>query len=231
MNVVLGDQPHRGPRLVAGQERLKEAAACFDMKLEELTDGVDPQQQFERLKELQRRITAGLGFLVYEVQSIAEVGVIFETLNERGRPLTDLEKTKNYLLYLARSIPDGRSDQLAEEINAAWSAIFTNLAGEAKGMDDQLLRAHWLATQNPDTRAWKRIESVKARFERSKYVSGVTRLVPAHVDKDQGEAWNQLFQDVRFYVRSLRDCSFFFAEMFDPHADFESFSSKQEKVR
>ena len=42
---------------------------------------------------------------VYEVATSTEVGVIFETLNERGRPLSELEKTKNYLLYLATPDP------------------------------------------------------------------------------------------------------------------------------
>jgi hypothetical protein len=201
MNVVLGDEPYVGPRLTAGQERLNEAVAFFDTKLDALTAGVDEQQQFDRLKELQRRVTAGLAFLVYEVRSGAEVGVIFETLNERGRALTDLEKTKNYLLYLARSIPDARSGQLVDAINEAWASIFANLTGEVRGMDDQLLRAHWLATQNPDTRAWKRIESIKLRFDRSKYIPGATRLVPpVEVSADQDEAWSELFSDVRSYI-------------------------------
>lgn len=231
--VILGDSHYAGPKMIAGQERLKEAVQFFDGKLQAVTAGASSEVQFARLRDLQRRVTAGLGFLVYEVQSIAEVGVIFETLNERGRPLTDLEKTKNYLLYLARSIEDARSEQLAQEINVGWSAIFASLAGEVKGMDDQLLRAHWLATQNPEPRNWKRIDSIKARFDRSKYISGETRLVPPdHIGADQEEAWNQLFHDVRAYVRSLRDCAFFFAEMFDPHADFESFPSvDRERVR
>lgn len=116
VDVSLGEQHFVGPALIAGQERLRDAAAFFDEKIATLTAD-DSAAEFDRLKDLQRRVTAGLGFLVYEVQSIAEVGVIFETLNERGRDLSDLEKTKNYLLYLARSIKDGRSEQLAELIN------------------------------------------------------------------------------------------------------------------
>ncbi len=232
LDVVLGDQAHVGPPLVAAQKRLKQAAAFFDDQLAGLADGVDAHGQFDRLKDLQKRVTAGLGFLVYEVHSAAEVGVIFETLNERGRPLTELEKTKNYLLYLARSIPDDRGELLAQVINRSWSDVFTNLAGESGDMDDQLLRAHWLATEDPDTRAWKRIESVKRRFERSRYVSGVTRLVPqVQVAADQDEAWDKLFADVDSYVTSLRKCSFFLADMFDPSADFEAFHGDQEKVR
>jgi hypothetical protein len=231
VETCLGDQHYVGPHLIAGQERLRDAAAFFDDKLATFATG-DDTLEFARLKDLQRRVTAGLGFLVYEVQSVAEVGVIFETLNERGRGLSELEKTKNYLLYLARSIKDARSDQLAELINHAWAEILRNLAREADDADDQLLRAHWLATQNPDRREWKRIESIKRRFDRSAYISGETRIVPIATNAtDEEDAWNRLFADVTDYVTTLRECSFFLSEMFNPTADFGSFTEGAPKVR
>lgn len=231
LDVSLGKQHFVGAALIAGQARLRDAAAFFDDKLAALAD-TDSTVEFNRLKDLQRRVTSGLGFLVYEVQSVAEVGVIFETLNERGRDLSDLEKTKNYLLYLARSIQDGRSEQLAALINASWADIFKNLSAEADDADDQLLRAHWLATQTPDRREWKRIESIKKRFDRSRYISGATRIVPvSKAEKDQDDAWSSLFDDLKSYVTSLRDCSFFLSEMFDSNATFEAFSSHHAEAR
>ena len=232
VDCVLGTDTSAGPALLAGQERLRDGARFFDEKLDALAVDARPDKHFARLNELQRRVTAGLGFLVYDVQSVAEVGVILETLNERGRALSDLEKTKNYLLYLARSIKDERGYQLVDLVNNAWAAIFRNLAGQQGDADDQLLRAHWLATQNPDRSAWKRIASIKARFDRSNYISGETRIVPvSKAAKDQDEAWDRLFKDVTSYVKSLRACSFFFAEMFDENAAFESFANKAQEAR
>lgn len=112
--VVLGDGVHVGPPLLAGQRKLLDAATFVDEQLDRTLDGVGPEVQLERLKDLQGRVTHGLGLLVYEVESLADVGVIFETVNERGRSLTDLEKAKNYLLYLVRTIQDGRADALAD---------------------------------------------------------------------------------------------------------------------
>jgi len=231
VNTSLGDQAYVGSGLIAGQQRLHDAARFFDERLTAF--GVDGDAvEFARLKELQRRVSAGLGFLVYEVQSVAEVGVIFETLNERGRDLSDLEKTKNYLLYLARSIKDARSEQLAELINNAWADIFRNLAGEADDADDQLLRAHWLATVNPDRREWKRIESIKRRFDRSAYISGETRIIPVKTaTQDQNDAWDRLVADLTDYVTTLRHCSFFLKEMFNPAAEFHNFSGHGSDVR
>jgi hypothetical protein len=228
---VLGDETYVGPQFVTGQERLREAVMFFDQKVSALGAHVSDEVLFARLKDLQGRVTSRLGFLVYEVKSHAEVGVLFETLNERGRALTDLEKTKNYLLYLARSIPDRRSEDLAGEINSSWAAIFDNLAGHARGLDDQLLRAHWLATQDPDLRSWKRVDSLKRRFDRSNYVSEATRLVPSERPaEDQARAWTRLYDDVRVYVRTLRNCSYFLAEMFDPHARYNEFGDHREAV-
>lgn len=228
---VLGDQTYTG-QLLSGHRRLAEAVVFFDKRLDELADGVSAEEHVSRLRDLLRRVSVGLKFLVYEVQSVAEVGVIFETLNERGRPLTELEKTKNYLLYLARQIKSGLGDSLADHINASWSDIFRNLSREAAGMDDQLLRAHWLATQDPDTRNWQRIASIKTRFDRRRYISGINKLAPSDAQTDdQAKAWQALYDDVEPYVSILRDCSSYLAESFDPQASFDEFGQAAEKVR
>lgn len=229
-NVILGDGIHASPDLLGGQARLDAAKQFFDDRLDALV-GTSSVETFERLCELQRRITAGLRFLVYEVASVVEVGVIFETLNERGRPLSDLEKAKNYLLYLARQIPDDRQEELATFINEKWAEIFRNLSRLDGDVDDQLLRSHWLATQNPDARAWKRIASLKARFDRGRYVSSATRLVPVEAsEQDAAGAHDLLFADVKEYVESLRRCSFYLSEMFDPRAAFTDFGPARSAV-
>ncbi len=231
VDVVLGDAHPDGQPLIAGQRRLRDAAAFFDERLGDLGDG-DPAVEFARLKDLQARVTSGLGFLVHEVATSAEVGVIFETLNERGRPLSELEKTKNYLLYLARNIGDGRADELSGLINSSWATIFVNLAGQGRDAEDQLLRAHWLATRDPDRRTWQQIASVKAAFERSQYVSGATRLVPTGGGgADQAASWDRLHGDLTRFVTDLRKCSFYLKEMVDEGAAFAGFDDGQDEVR
>lgn len=103
------------------------------------------------------------------VDDDSDVGVIFETLNQRGKELTELEKTKNYLLYLTSLLDDGPRQRLAATINECWRTIFVNLGSAQLGPshEDQLLRAHWLATQDPRQREWEKIRSVKKRFHRN----------------------------------------------------------------
>lgn len=229
---VLGDHEHAERELLRGQELLGAAAKFFDSKLVATLADADADEQFDRLRDLQKRVTNGLRFLVYEVSSAAEVGTIFETLNERGRPLSELEKTKNYLLYLARHIDDGRAEQLADFINEKWSGIFRNLASLGDAAEDQLMRAHWLATQDPVLKNWRGTASVKTAFDRTRFVSGASRLVPRH-DFAAGDdsAWNRLDTEVRGYVHSLHDCSLFLADTIRPREGFQSFDHDVDRAR
>lgn len=229
---ILGDHPVSDPTLVAGAQRLRAAAQSFDLRIAALTEGLDEEATVGRLMELQRRIISGLRFLVYEVQTDAEVGVVFETLNERGRPLTELEKVKNYLLYLARQLPEQQMSDLATTINEAWSHIFQMLARRPASFEERLLRAHWICTVEPDARQWKRIASVKARFPRSKYVSGSERL--SHSGSaglaDDAVA-DLLYKEVKSYVEGLRASATYIAEMYDNRADYHAFSGNKNEIR
>ncbi len=237
---ILASKPIVGAVLVAGEKRLKDAAEFFDGQLAELVEGVDAATAVGRLLDLRERVTSGLTFLVYEIESDTEVGVIFETLNERGRGLTDVEKVKNYLLYLAGQLPDDRKVDLAALINTKWSEIFKELAKLPSRYEERLLRAHWLATQEPDARQWKRTASVKEKFPRSKYVPGSNRLTHVPADDDHGSGhdtdtsdlvWTGLYEDITDYVESLHACATFIGELYDPAAPYHSFTSDHERVR
>jgi hypothetical protein len=231
VDIALGDEVFLGQVLLTGQQRLEEAIKFFDQKLDQLIAGIEGQVALDRIRDLQRRVTSGLRVLVYEVVTSAEVGVIFETLNERGRPLTELEKTKNYLLYLARQIPDRRSDDLASIINVRWSEIFASLAQQDPGMEEQVLRVHWLVTQDPDQRLWQGVGSIKARFDRARYVPASARLgsTPEPVDSGDDE-FGTLYSDLKDYVSTLHQCAQLFAEMFDPNGRFAALGSSRPSV-
>lgn len=237
---VLGSEPIVGSVLVAGEQRLKGAAAFFDEQIGLLTVEVDPETATQRLLDLRSRVTSGLKFLVYEIESDAEVGVIFETLNERGRGLTDVEKVKNYLLYLAGQLPDDRRSDLALLINTKWSEIFKELANLPTWYEDRLLRAHWLATQEPDARQWKRTASLKEKFPRSKYVPGSVRLTHLSGQDDnpsggtidaEDHVWTDLYNDIKDYVTTLHACATFIADLSNPAAPYFAFASDHDRAR
>lgn len=223
---VIGNLPAPSKRLAA-EQRLLDAVAFFDQRIESLLDAADPALSARRLLDLRRRITSGLKLLVYEVGSTAEVGVIFETLNDRGRSLTTLEKTKNYLLYLASQLTDARGPKLADRVNERWSGIFKNLADLPADSEDRLLRAHWLATQNADRRTWTGVEAIKGKFPRAKYVPSSQRLetVGSAPLANTDAVWQDLFDHVVDYVDSLWQCSEFLRDLEDPNAKYDIWAS------
>jgi hypothetical protein len=90
-----------------------------------------------------------------------DVHVAFETINNRGKPLSLLEKLKNRLIYLCSIAKDEKAGKLAvRQVHSAWKNIYHWLGKGAKLLgDDEFLRAHavgwfrkehraeWLTTQ------------------------------------------------------------------------------------
>jgi hypothetical protein len=222
---LLARTPHTGDVMVGGQQRLRAAGQFFEDRLGELVADVEPETAAERLIDLKKRI-GRLRFLVYPVERTAEVGVLFETLNERGQSLTELEKVKNYLLYLARQLPTAQQDNLSTEIQRAWSEIFRNTASHAWA-DDAVLRAHWLATQDPRPREWRGTGSIKSKFPRSKYVPNSVRLTaigtPLEEEDDKAKVWDELYTDVLNYVSTLERCSSYLRDLHDEDAAYDGF--------
>ena len=124
----------------------------------------------EWLKTLYAKLATQLRFTLYQVGDEAEVGVIFEVMNDRGKPLTDLEKVKNYLLHLSTTL--AIPNELAKSVNGAWAEILRQLMSAnlvSSEDEDQLLRAHWLSHYNPQSRQWQGSRSVKQEFDLRKF--------------------------------------------------------------
>jgi hypothetical protein len=118
------------------------------------------------LKELRTKVAQHLKVTLYTVEDQAEVGVIFEVLNNRGKPLSELEKVKNYLLFLASKL-NLLQHRLADEVNRAWTHIFERLMQADLTLadaEDQLLRSHWLMAYDHLSKNWDGSKSIKARF-------------------------------------------------------------------
>ncbi len=106
-----------------------------------------PHEQLERLF---RAVTQKFVFSIYELEDELDEFVVFETMNNRGKPLSRLELLKNRLIYLSTLFPsssegaDGTT--LRHNINEAWKTVYEYLGkvqGEALD-DDEFLRAHWI---------------------------------------------------------------------------------------
>lgn len=168
----------------------------------------------EWLVRLYQKLSQRLKVTLFHVGDSSEVGLVFEVMNNRGKPLSELEKVKNYLLYSAAKL-DLTGHDLDDEVNAAWSKVLRNLmsADLVRARDeDQLLRTHWLVAYDWKTRTWNGSQSIKERFD--------VRRWPATDHR-------ALLHDLRSYVRTLGDVSLAFRDAQNPeHTDaFATFSN------
>ena len=99
--------------------------------------------------ELFYKITKRLQFNYYEIDDTLNEFVAFETMNNRGKPLSDLELLKNRLIYLSTLLPDNSKEEqneLRKDINNAWKTVYEFLGKNPQQplSDDDFLQDHWI---------------------------------------------------------------------------------------
>jgi uncharacterized protein with ParB-like and HNH nuclease domain len=128
-------------------KNLKYAKTFFAENIKQMlnNDGI------EGIERLYKKLTLRLMFNLHEIEDDYNVFVSFETMNNRGKKLTNLELLKNRLIYLTTLFDDGQFDktdkgQLRKNINDAWKEVYYQLGRNQNAplSDDDFLRAHWI---------------------------------------------------------------------------------------
>jgi len=111
----------------------------FSQKLQKLS--------VEEIELVFSKITQHFLFNTYEIDSDIDVFVTFETMNNRGKPLSHLELLKNRLIYISTlfDIEEDVKDRLRRNINACWKDIYHYLGRNKIRQlpDDEFLNAHF----------------------------------------------------------------------------------------
>ena len=107
----------------------------------------------KELKEFQEKLLTALVFDTKYIQNNLDVQAVFETMNNRGKPLTTLEKLKNRLLYMTSKFDPASVDvkQLSDDINDSWGLIYETL-GKNKDFilsEDEFLSAYLTLLREP----------------------------------------------------------------------------------
>lgn len=157
---------HSPPEQTIYTKNLQNAKAFFQEKVKDLKDS--------EIERLFTKVTQQLVFNVYEISSEIDVFVTFETMNNRGKPLSTLELLKNRLIYLSSKLPapEGREKTLRQNINDAWKSAYHFLGkNDSRPLNDDIfLRTHlsyfYLTgiTKLPDSDDAQR-ERAKRRYE------------------------------------------------------------------
>ncbi|WP_187308030.1 DUF262 domain-containing protein [Nostoc cycadae] len=119
------------------QRRLLEAKKFFIKDLE--------PRSIENLRELREKIE-NAKVLTYAVVNNAEATLIFETTNDRGKPLTALEKIKSFLMYkvyIAADDPENHLKQIQERFGNIYRDFEETLL-HLNTDEEFILRNHYI---------------------------------------------------------------------------------------
>ena len=124
---------------------LEFASRFFDERLSELKP--------KELKEFQEKLLTALVFDTKYIQDNLDVQAVFETMNNRGKSLTTLEKLKNRLLYMTSKFDPNSVDikQLSDVINDSWGLIYETLGKNKDNLlsEDEFLSAYLTLLREP----------------------------------------------------------------------------------
>lgn len=118
-------------------KNLLNAKTFFSKKISELHSS--------QIKELKEKILTALVFDTKYISDNLDVQAVFETMNNRGKPLTTLEKLKNRLLYLTSKLdPSSDITGLSKTINESWGIIYETLGKNSDVLlsEDEFLSAY-----------------------------------------------------------------------------------------
>lgn len=172
----------------------------------------------EWLRSFYGKVVGQLKVMVYWLRSSADAGVVFESMNSRGKDPNQLDIVKNYLLFLASKLGHDLNRQLTQSINDSWKTIFRELkaADLPEGDEETLLQIHWLTIYNADLKHWnsvgKKSFHIKNKFTLLKYV----------------DHYDELYQQLEDYVTTLGNTAIAFSDIRNPDKKnaFQSYSAE-----
>lgn len=125
------------------QKRLLEARKWFKIWL----DNWSNEESFADLQQLISKIE-NMQVSTYSVEDSTEAALIFETTNDRGKPLTDLDKVKSFLMYkgsIASYSPENRKSLLTT-LQTRFGKIYQDIDEiGAQVSEDSILKYHCIA--------------------------------------------------------------------------------------
>lgn len=165
------------------------------------------REEGNTIEQLFNKVTNQLKLNEYILPEELDEYVVFETMNNRGKPLSQLEKLKNRLLYLndkyhvsentpeAINLNEAQKAELEKSINKAWITIYKSLGQNKQNPldDEDFIKNHWIAYFNKYSRDEA---NVYANF-----------LFDEHFSLDNVYNGKLKRYDIETYIKSLQLCS------------------------
>lgn len=99
------------------------------------------------LDEVFRALRCNMKLIVHEISDDFDIFAAFETMNNRGKRLSNLELLKSRLVYLSTllGLDVDQEAALRRDINSCWAEVYYQLGRSGTRLsDDDFLRDHWI---------------------------------------------------------------------------------------
>lgn len=179
--------------------------------------------QIDEIAQIYKKLTQKLKFNLYEIDEEIDVFVTFETMNNRGKPLTSLELLKNRLIYLSTLFRDNEGrEQLRTNINDAWKTMYTYLGmnPDVQLSDNLFLRNHW---------------TMYFKYSRKKgddYIEFLLddKFSARNVTHPKSSEEALRIEEISDYVRSLQESIVYWFYMHNPYYAQSNYLTDDQKV-
>lgn len=172
----------------------------------------------EQLEDVYTKITQHFLFNMYIISDDIDVYVTFETMNNRGKPLSNLELLKNRLIYVSTlfKVDEVEKKRLRRDINECWKKIY-HILGKSKErilQDDEFLVTHFMLyfANNIETLEKDRYRRYYDDFGewQSNYLLNDYFVVQKIFDNSLS------IEDCFDYIQSLSECIDFWGDIKNP---------------
>ncbi len=166
----------------------------------------------DEIESLFTKIVNRLKFNFYEIDNDLDVYVTFETMNNRGKPLSSLELLKNRFIYLTTLLEDEENSEfnqsmLRKDINETWKTIYEYLGKNKDNPldDDDFLRNHWIMYFKYDRKESNAFAKflLNKQFNAKNVINGDSNIKIG-------------FKEIKEYTDSLRESVKYWYYIFNP---------------
>lgn len=197
---------------------------------------------FSEVEKIFKKVTQHLLFNIYTISSDIDVHVTFEGMNNRGKPLSDLELLKNRLIYLSTRFRADKHDKskLRDTINSSWKSIYFHLGRNKENPldDDKFLMNHFVVYFGNEILRKDEYDTVGEKkrffkfhmyykFEYSNYlleqkftlknIISDTAVVLDEDEKPKSESEKLKVNDIHIYVEDLSRSVQVWYDLFNPY--------------
>lgn len=174
-----------------GNRRIRKAYNYFYNRFYELNENKTPRYAYSDIKSILTKLN-GATLVKIDVATHADAFTLFETLNNRGVPLSAIDLIKNKLLGQLEKIDNKTSLNYNFE---RWNQIITNLTDEYK-IQERFLRQFY--------NAFKIETSIEVDKAPKALRSNLIRIYEELINRDVNEIFNRLEEASQIYSKHIQ---------------------------